>query len=79
MKSLIKKNNLSLLKVNSYSDDYAKTLATWRENFLKVWTNIASLGFDETFKKMWEFYLSYCEAGFKSKNIDLIQFSMSNK
>ena len=79
MKSLIKKNNLGLLKVNSYSDDYAKTLAIWRENFLKVWNNIAPLGFDETFKRMWEFYLSYCEAGFKSKNIDLIQFSMSNK
>ena len=79
MKSLIKKNNLSLLKVNSYSDDYAKTLAIWRENFLKYWSNIAPLGFDETFKKMWEFYLSYCEAGFRSKNIDLIQFSMSNK
>ena len=34
---------------------------------------------DETFKRMWEFYLSYCEAGFKSKNIDLIQFSLQNK
>ena len=79
MKSLIKKNNLNLLKINSYPDDYAKTLATWRENFLKVWNNIAPLGFDETFKRMWEFYLSYCEAGFKSKNIDLIQLSMSNK
>ena len=79
MKSLTKKNNLVLLKVNSYSDDYAKTLAIWRENFLKAWSNIAPLGFDETFKRMWEFYLSYCEAGFKSKNIDLIQFSMSNK
>ena len=79
IKSLIKKNNLGLLKVNSYSDDYAKTLAIWRDNFLKAWSNIAPLGFDETFKKMWEFYLSYCEAGFKSKNINLIQFSMSNK
>jgi cyclopropane-fatty-acyl-phospholipid synthase len=79
MKSLIKKNNLGLLKVNSYSDDYAQTLAIWRENFLKVWSEIGPLGFDQTFKRMWEFYLSYCEAGFKSKNIDLIQFSMSNK
>ena len=40
---------------------------------------IKNPGFDVTFKKMWEFYLSYCEAGFKSKNIDLIQFSMCNK
>ena len=34
---------------------------------------------DEAFKRMWDFYLSYCDAGFKSKNIDLIQFSLSNK
>ncbi len=79
MKNLIKKNNLNLIKVNSYPDDYAKTLANWRVNFLMAWNNITPLGFDETFKKMWEFYLSYCEAGFKSRNINLIQFSMSNK
>ena len=79
MKTLIKKNNLNLLKVNSYPDDYAKTLANWRINFFNAWENITPLGFDETFKKMWEFYLSYCEAGFKSRNINLIQFCMSNK
>ena len=78
MKHLIKKHKLSLDKINSYSDDYAKTLNIWKSNFLIAWKNISPLGFDETFKKMWEFYLSYCEAGFKSKNINLIQFSMSN-
>ncbi len=79
MRDLIKKNKLNLLKINSYPDDYAKTLATWRENFFKTWKNITPLGFDEKFKRMWEFYLSYCEAGFKSRNIDLIQFSICNK
>ena len=79
IKTLIKRNNLNLTKVNSYPDDYAKTLASWRVNFFKAWDNITPLGFDETFKRMWEFYLSYCEAGFKSRNINLIQFSMSNK
>ena len=79
MKTLIKKNKLNLIKVNSYPDDYARTLANWRINFFKAWNNITPLGFDETFKRMWEFYLSYCEAGFKSKNINLIQISMSNK
>ena len=79
MKTLIKKNKLNLIKVNSYPDDYAKTLANWRINFFNAWNNITPLGFDETFKRMWEFYLSYCEAGFKSKNINLIQISMSNK
>ncbi len=79
MKDLIKKNKLNLLKVNSYPDDYVRTLATWRINFFKTWQNITPLGFDETFKRMWDFYLSYCEAGFKSRNIDLIQFSICNK
>ena len=79
MKTLIKKNKLNLIKVNFYPDDYARTLANWRTNFFKAWNIITPLGFDETFKRMWEFYLSYCEAGFKSKNINLIQISMSNK
>ncbi len=79
IKNLAKKNKLEIETVNSYSDDYAKTLMTWRNNFLKTWDNISPLGFDNYFKRMWEFYLCYCEAGFKAKNIDLIQFSMSNR
>ena len=79
MEKLIKKNNLKLEKINTYSDDYARTLSTWRKNFLGVWDKISPLGFDDYFRRMWEFYLSYCEAGFKSKNINLIQFSMSNR
>ena len=75
----IKKNDLKLEKINTYSDDYARTLATWRKNFLGAWEKISPLGFDEYFKRMWEFYLSYCEGGFKSRNINLIQFSMSNR
>ena len=78
MENLIKKNELKLEKINTYSDDYARTLATWRKNFLGAWEKISPLGFDEYFKRMWEFYLSYCEGGFKSRNINLIQFSMSN-
>ncbi len=79
MENLIKKNELKLEKINTYSDDYARTLATWRKNFLGAWEKISPLGFDEYFKRMWEFYLSYCEGGFKSRNINLIQFSMSNR
>ncbi len=79
IKKLASKNQLGLDKINSYSTDYAKTLLTWKNNFFKTWDNISPLGFDEYFKRMWEFYLCYCEAGFRSKNIDLIQFSMSNR
>ena len=79
IKTLSRQNNLKLNEINSYSSDYAKTLSEWRKNFLSAWDNIAPLGFDDYFKRMWEFYLSYCEAGFKSKNIDLIQFSLSHR
>ena len=72
-------NGLKLKAYNSYSKDYSNTLIIWREEFNKKWELIKNQGFDTTFKKMWEFYLSYCEAGFKSKNIDLIQFSLQNK
>jgi cyclopropane-fatty-acyl-phospholipid synthase len=76
---LVSKNGLSVNSYISYADHYANTLAIWRDEFNKKWSLIKNQGFDITFKRMWEFYLSYCEAGFKSKNIDLIQFSLQNK
>ncbi len=76
---LSKKNGLSIDNYHSYGIHYSNTLSIWRNEFLKKWEIISKQGFDQTFKRMWNFYLSYCEAGFKSKNIDLIQFSMCNK
>jgi len=72
-------NGLTINSYISYADHYANTLAIWNKEFNKKWDLIKKQGFDITFKRMWEFYLSYCEAGFKSKNIDLIQFSLQNK
>jgi len=72
-------NDLTINSYISYADDYASTLAIWKKEFNEKWDLIKNQGFDLTFKRMWEFYLSYCEAGFKSKNIDLIQFSLQNK
>ena len=72
-------NDLSIKSYDSYADHYSSTLTLWRNEFNKKWDKIKNHGFDLTFKRMWEFYLCYCEAGFKSKNIDLIQFSIQNK
>ncbi len=72
-------NGLKFNEYNSYAKHYSDTLIIWRKEFIKKWDLIKNQGFDLNFKKMWEFYLSYCEAGFKSKNIDLIQFSLCNK
>ncbi len=72
-------NGLTIKSYDSYADHYANTLAIWKNEFNRKWDLIKKQGFDLTFKRMWEFYLCYCEAGFKSKNIDLIQFSIQNK
>ena len=72
-------NGLEVDQYNSYGTHYSNTLNIWRNEFFKKWEEISKQGFDLTFKRMWNFYLSYCEAGFKSKNIDLIQFSMQNR
>tara|TARA_B100001057_G_scaffold246169_1_gene246499 strand:+ start:668 stop:1846 length:1179 start_codon:yes stop_codon:yes gene_type:complete len=72
-------NGLTIKSYESYADHYSNTLSLWRNEFNKKWDQIKNQGFDLTFKRMWEFYLCYCEAGFKSKNIDLIQFSIQNK
>ncbi len=82
MKYLNKLSNASGLKIDryySYGSHYSNTLQKWRESFLKSWDIISRQGFNTSFKKMWDFYFSYCDAGFKSKNIDLVQFSLCNK
>ena len=74
--NLANQSGLKFENCTSYGDHYSNTLNIWREEFLEKWEQISSQGFDNTFKRMWNFYLSYCEAGFKSKNIDLIQFAL---
>ena len=73
------RNYLKYITIKVLNNHYSNTLSIWRDEFNKKWDLIKEQGFDLTFKRMWEFYLSYCEAGFKSKNIDLIQFSLQNK
>jgi len=54
-----------------FGESYALTLNDWRRRFQESWTEIAPLGFDETFRRLWEFYLCYCEAGFRAGTIDV--------
>ncbi len=57
--------------------DYAKTLSVWNERFQSAWPEILKLGFDQRFKRLWEYYLAYCEAGFRSGWTDVYQLSAS--
>ena len=54
-----------------FAASYARTLARWQERFQAAWPRIAALGFDRRFKRMWEYYLAYCEAGFRSGTLDV--------
>jgi cyclopropane-fatty-acyl-phospholipid synthase len=59
-----------------FGQDYAHTLAAWRERFLLAWDDIKALGFDERFKRLWTYYLSYCEGGFRAGAIDVTQVAL---
>ena len=59
--------------------DYAETLRQWRERFRAAWPDIRAQGFDERFRRMWEYYFSYCEAGFRSGNIDVTQVTLARQ
>jgi cyclopropane-fatty-acyl-phospholipid synthase len=58
-------------EVQTFGISYARTLAEWRRRFLASWQAIQSLGFDEGFKRMWTYYLCYCEAGFSAGRVDV--------
>jgi len=57
--------------VETFAHSYARTLREWRARFLDAWPAISKLGFDDRFRRKWEYYLAYCEAGFLEGRIDV--------
>ena len=70
---------LRVERVHGFGADYAETLRRWRQSFLAEWPAVHALGFDETFRRMWEFYLAYCEAGFAMQYLDVAQIRLARK
>ena len=68
--------SLRVSRIDPIGQHYAHTLRLWRERFLANWPAVAALGFDETFRRMWEFYLAYCEAGFRTGYLDVSQITI---
>ena len=60
----------------AFGRDYARTLAEWRDAFKQKLTDVRAQGFDDHFLRTWEFYLAYCEAGFRADNINVMQFTL---
>ena len=68
---------LKLLHHQSFGDSYVRTLSEWRARFSNAWPKIEPLGFNERFRRMWEYYLAYCEAGFRAGAIDVGFFKLA--
>ena len=74
MNNVLNKNGLKVDSQFMFGDHYARTLDYWRGSFEKSWDSIKNMGFNDTFKRMWNYYLSYCQGGFQSGNINVGQF-----
>lgn len=68
---------LTVTDRESFGLSYARTLRDWRDRFLGSWPEIESLGFDTRFRRMWEYYLAYCETGFRHSAIDVSIFKLT--
>ncbi|MER6196486.1 cyclopropane-fatty-acyl-phospholipid synthase family protein [Streptomyces sp. NPDC001586] len=69
---------LHLVHDTGYGDHYAETLRLWREKFLQGSAEVTALGFDRAFRRMWEFYLAYSEAGFRAHYLDVRQLVLTD-
>ena len=70
---------LRVTRQRELREHYARTLRLWRERFTSQWPRIRAQGFDETFRRMWEFYLAYAEAGFRSGYLGVSQLQMTRE
>ena len=77
LKDVTGETGLAWTGITRFGQDYADTLAEWGRRFESAWDGIAALGFDERFRKLWRFYLSYCEAGFRTERTNVVQLSLS--
>ena len=69
--------DLRMVHLEDLTPHYAETLRRWRTRFLARWSDIAELGFDETFRRLWEFYFCYCEGGFDERVLGSVQLTFA--
>ena len=70
-------SDLALVAQEDFGDSYARTLHAWRERFMAKLPEVRAQGFDERFIRMWEFYLAYCEGGFRERSIGVSHLLMA--
>ena len=77
--SLAQGTSLRVAERSSFGDHYRATLALWRARFNQNWPSVAELGFDETFRRTWNLYLAFSEAGFAAGYLDVHQFLITRE
>ena len=70
-------SDLSLIRLEDFGSSYAQTLKAWRERFMARLPQVRAQGFDERFVRLWEFYLAYCEGGFRERSIGVAHLLMA--
>jgi len=70
---------LEVVGAESFGESYALTLEEWRRRFLRAWPRIQALGAGETFRRVWDYYLCYCAAGFRSGSIDVGLYTLRHR
>lgn len=78
LKRQVRQAGLDVRQDNGFGLDYARTLADWHRRFDAAWPQIATLGYDERFARMWRYYLAYCKAGFLTGRIDVRQIALTH-
>lgn len=76
-KAINNTGDLTLIDLKDLGQHYARTLAAWRENFNRAKEQVEKIGFDDSFRRKWNYYLSYCEAAFAMRNINVMQLLYS--
>ena len=66
------KTDMVARKIEDFGFDYARTLKDWRLRFLASYSDLQEKGYDERFRRLWEFYLCYCEGGFLERSISVV-------
>ena len=78
LKSEVQNAGLSVVKSIEFGQSYSQTLRRWHDTFNAKWDQAAELGFDDRFRRMWNFYLTSCAATFESGNCDVTQITIAN-
>jgi cyclopropane-fatty-acyl-phospholipid synthase len=75
--SMARASQLALIELADFGASYARTLAAWRDRFEARWNDIREMGFDESFRRRWLWYLAYCEGGFRERAISDVHLLMA--